>query len=123
MELLRAPTELCLSAAHLVPPGSSMRKSRYPVTCMPPHASVLRAPTELCLGGLCHVSAPLLHLVLVNIPVLGLRKMSRFVLLLAASATALNLGVPVLRSTRPSLRRVRTGRFARAPCCLTHTAT
>ena len=72
---------------------------------------------------LCHVSAPLLHLVLVNIPVLGLRKMSRFVLLLAASATALNLGVPVLRSTRPSLRRVRTGRFAQAPCCLTRTAT
>eukprot|EP00964_Phaeocystis_antarctica_P001497 scaffold797_cov63-Phaeocystis_antarctica.AAC.2 len=64
-----------------------------------------------------------MHLVLVNIPVLGLRKMSRFVLLLAASATALNLGVPVLRSTRPSLRRVRTGRFAQAPCCLTRTAT
>lgn len=30
---------------------------------------------------------------------------SRLVLLLAASATALNLGAPVLRSTRPSLRR------------------
>ena len=95
MELLRAPTELCLSAAQL-------------------------ATYNSCL---CHVFAPLLHLVLVNIPVLGLRKMSRFVLLLAASATALNLGVPVLRSTRPSLRRVRTGRFAQAPCCLTRTAT
>merc|ERR1740139_278425 len=29
----------------------------------------------------------------------------RLVLLLAASATALNLGAPVVRSTRPSLRR------------------
>ena len=37
---------------------------------------------------------------------------SRLLVLLAASATALNLGAPVLRSTRPTLRRVRTGRFA-----------
>lgn len=39
------------------------------------------------------------------------------VLLLAAGATALNLGAPVLRSTQPSLRRVGIGRFAqvRAP--------
>ena len=49
--------------------------------------------------------------------------LARFLLLLAASATALNLGAPVVRSTRPSLRRVRTGRFAHAPCCLIHTAT
>ena len=48
---------------------------------------------------------------------------SRLVLLLAASATALNLGAPVLRSTRPSLRRVRTGRFAQTPCYLINTAT
>ena len=40
---------------------------------------------------------------------------SRLLVLLAASATALNLGAPVLRSTRPTLRRVRTGRFAQAP--------
>ena len=44
---------------------------------------------------------------------------SRLLVLLAASATALNLGAPVLRSTRPTLRRVRTGRFAQAPCYLT----
>ena len=44
---------------------------------------------------------------------------SRLLVLLAASATALNLGAPVLRSTRPTLRRVRTGRFAQAPRYLT----
>ena len=39
------------------------------------------------------------------------------VLLLAASATALNLGLPVLRSTQPSLRRVSASRYAQPPWC------